>query len=361
MSQMLQPDIPYNDLPLLPPAKDLESIAVLKKTVSATRALARLKGVGRNIPNQSILVNAISLQEAKLSSEIENIFTTNDELYQAFNTEDASTNPHTKEVLRYQEALWYGYNTLKDKPVLTTNLFIRLAQLIKENQAAIRTTPGTRIIRDDGQVVYTPPEGETTLRNLLHNLEIYIHQSDDVDPLIKLGVIHYQFEAIHPFSDGNGRTGRIINILYLVQQGLIDLPIMYLSKYMIEHKSEYYRLLKGVTEEGNWESWILYVLDAVEKMADYTHDKIESIYQLMERTAVEIQQVLPHLYSKELVELIFFKPFCKIKFLEEAGIAKRKTASNYLHEMEEKGILQSKRVGKEKLFINTHFYDVLKS
>lgn len=358
---MLQPDTPYNDLPLLPPAKDLESIAVLKKTIAATRALARLKGVGRNIPNQSILVNAISLQEAKLSSEIENIFTTNDELYQAFNTEEATTNPHTKEVLRYQDALWFGFNSLRDKPILTTNLFIQLVQLIKENVAGVRTTPGTWIIRDDGQVIYTPPEGEEVIRNQLHNLEVYIHQEDDIDPLIKLAVIHYQFEAIHPFLDGNGRAGRIINILYLVQQGLIVLPIMYLSKYIIEHKSDYYKLLRGVTEEGDWEPWILYMLDAVEKMANYTHDKIESIYRLMEDTATKIQQELPHLYSKELVELIFYRPYCKIKLLEEAGIAKRKTASNYLHEMEEKGFLQSQKVGKEKLFINTPFYDILKA
>lgn len=244
---------PYNDLPLLPPTQDIETKAILKKVISAGRALAELKGLGETIPNQAILVNSIILQEAKASSEVENIITTHDALFRAFTAQTGQINPATKEVLRYREALWEGFNILHKRPFLTTNLFIRIVQTIRANQAGIRNTPGTKVLNAaTGEVVFTPPEGETLIREKLKNLEEYIHAEDRVDPLIKLALIHYQFEAIHPFTDGNGRTGRIVNILYLVSKGLLDLPVLYLSKHIIEQKSDYYRLLRSVTKDGEW-------------------------------------------------------------------------------------------------------------
>lgn len=242
---------PYNDLPLLPPKAEIETMAILKKAISASRALAELKGLGETIPNQAILVNSIILQEAKASSEIENIITTNDALFRAFSAKTSRIDPATKEVLRYREALWQGFTSLKDRPFLTTNLFIRIVQTIRANKADIRDTPGTKIANTTtGEVVFTPPEGEEIIRDKLKNLEDYIHSENEIDPLIKLALIHYQFEAIHPFTDGNGRTGRILNILYLTQNNLLELPVLYLSKYIIEQKSDYYRLLRSVTIDG---------------------------------------------------------------------------------------------------------------
>lgn len=254
-------NVPYNDLPLLPPDCNLETPEILKKAISAGRALAELKGLGNAIPNQSILINSITLQEARASSEIENVITTNDALFKAFATKTGQIDPATKEVLHYRSALWEGYNTLKTQNLLTTNVFIRLVQTIKQNDAGIRKTTETHLCNDKtGEIIYSPPEGENIIRNKLGNLETFIHADDGIDPLIKLSIIHYQFESIHPFSDGNGRTGRIINILYLVQQKLLNLPVLYLSKYIIEHKSDYYRLLRAVTTKQEWISWdTLYV------------------------------------------------------------------------------------------------------
>jgi Fic family protein len=355
----MDPNKPYNELPLLPPDTNLEVTAILKQVIKSTRALGELKGAGKNIPNQAVLINAIALQEAKESSEIESIFTTHDELFKAFDQEKA-TDPHTKEVLRYQEALWHGHNALKAKPFLTTNLFVELVRIIKQNQAGIRNTPGTKISRDDGQVIYTPPEGEAIIRDLLKNLEDYIHEDSEVDPLIKLAVIHYQFEAIHPFSDGNGRTGRIINILYLIQQGLIDLPVLYLSKYIIENKNNYYRSLREVTETGNWYQWIMYILVGVEKMAIYTKEKIDRIYQLKLAMGEKLRSE-SSFFTMELLEVIFERPYCRIQHLEEAGIAKRKTASEYLYHMEKIGLMRAQKVGREMLFINDAFLNILKA
>jgi Fic family protein len=240
--------IPYNDLPPLPPGVDVETKTILKETIAARSALAELKGLGATIPNQALLVDSLILQEAKASSEIENIITTSDALFQAFTAKTKQTDPATKEVLRYREALWKGYTGLKDRPVLTTNLFIELVQTIKEHSGGIRRMPGTAVANAaTGTVIYTPPEGESVIRDKLKNLEDFIHAEDELDPLIKLALIHYQFEAIHPFADGNGRTGRIINILFLVQSGLLDLPVLYLSKSIIEQKNDYYRLLLLLT------------------------------------------------------------------------------------------------------------------
>jgi len=355
------PDKPYNDLPMLPPKAEIETKATLKKVISAGRALAELKGLGGTIPNQTILVNSIILQEAKASSEIENIVTTHDALFQAFSAKTSQIDPATKEVLRYREALWEGYSSLKDRPLLTTNLFIKIVQTIRANKAGIRNTPGTKVANEaTGDVVFTPPEGEGVIRNKLKNLEDYIHAEDEVDPLIKLALIHYQFEAIHPFTDGNGRTGRILNILYLTQNHLLDPPVLYLSKYIIEQKSDYYRLLRDVTEHQVWEPWILYMLDAVEQTALYTRDKILAIRTLLIKTLEFTREKLPsRVYSKDLIELLFHRPYTKAQFLVDAGIAERKTAANYLKELEDIGILQNYKVGKEKLYMNKELFEVL--
>jgi Fic family protein len=356
-----KPEKPYNDLPLLPPKLEIETKAILKKAISAGRALAELKGLGETIPNQAILVNSIILQEAKASSEIENIITTHDALFRAFSANTSQIDPATKEVLRYREALWEGFNGLEDRPLLTTNLFIRIVQTIRANKAGIRNTPGTKVANAvTGEVVFTPPEGEAIIRDKLKNLEDYIHAEDEVDPLIKLALIHYQFEVIHPFTDGNGRTGRILNILYLTQKHLLDLPVLYLSKYIIEQKSDYYHLLRDVTEHQAWELWILYMLDAVEQTALYTRDKILAIRALLIKTLEFTKENLPsRAYSKDLIELLFHQPYTKARFLVDAGIAERKTATNYLKELEKIGVLQLQKVGKENLYLNKKLFEAL--
>jgi Fic family protein len=361
MTMVFSPDKPFNRLPPLPPRAEIENKATLRKAISAGRALAELKGLGGTIPNQSILVNSIVLQEAKASSEIENIITTHDALFRAFSANTGQIDPATKEVLRYREALWDGFKGLKDRPLLTTNLFIRIVQTIRANRAGIRNTPGTKVANAaTGEVVFTPPEGESVIRDKLRNLEEYIHADDAVDPLIKLALIHYQFEAIHPFTDGNGRTGRIVNILYLVWKRLLDLPVLYLSKYIIEQKSDYYRLLRGVTEYQEWEPWILYVLDAIEQTALYTREQILSIRELMTKTLEFTKANLPsRAYSKDLIELLFHQPYTKGQFLVDAGIAKRQAAAEYLKKLEEIGVLSLQRVGKENLYLNTELYEIL--
>ncbi|MFC1494881.1 Fic family protein [Thermodesulfobacteriota bacterium] len=352
---------PYNDLPLLPPRTEVETRAILKKTISTGRALAELKGLGETIPNQAILVNSIILQEAKASSEIENIITTHDALFSAFSAKTSQIDPSTKEVLRYREALWEGFNSLKKRPFLATNLFIQIVQTIRANTSGIRNTPGTKVANaSTGEVVFTPPEGENLIRDMLKNLEEYINDKDHVDPLIKLAIIHYQFEAIHPFSDGNGRTGRILNILYLTQKNLLDIPLLYLSKYIIENKSEYYRLLRNVTQNEEWEDWILYMLDAVEQTALHTRDKILAIRNLLAETLEFTKQNLPsRMYSKDLVELLFHQPYTKAKFIVDAGIVKRQAAADYLKELMRLGVLRLKKVGKENLYLNTKLYQIL--
>jgi Fic family protein len=358
---VFNPAIPYNSLPPLPPDAEIETKAVLKKVVAAGRSLAELKGLGATIPNQSILVNSIVLQEAKASSEIENIITTNDALFKAFTASSSRIDPATKEVLRYREALWQGFNELKKRGLITANLFIRLVQIIKENQAGIRVLPGTVIQNTrTGAVLYTPPTGEAVIREKLKNLEEYIHADDDTDPLIKLAIIHYQFEAIHPFSDGNGRTGRILNSLFLVSRGLLDLPILYLSKYIIERKTEYYRLLRSVTTKGEWETWILYMLEGIQTTAVETRERIVSIRKLLDQTLEIGRTKLPaRVYSKELIEILFRQPYTKVQNLVDSGIAERKTAAVYLRELEKAGILRGKKVGKEVLFLNVKLFQLL--
>lgn len=354
------PQMPYNDLPLLPPPGDLESKAVLKKAISANKALAELKGAGELIPDQTLLIQAIGLQEAKLSSEIENIVTTNDELYRAFADDGQRTNPHTKEVLRYKDALWHGFKSIKhDNRPLTTGLFEELFQIIKETDAGVRRTPGTKLANPQGEIIYTPPEGESVIRDKLGNLEKFLYDYNDIDPLIKLAVMHYQFEAIHPFTDGNGRTGRILNILYLIEAGLLDIPVLYLSSYIINNKNNYYAGLKRITEEHAWEPWILYILDAVEQTAIATRERILAIRNLMNQSIEQVKRELPKIYTKDLLELLFRQPYCKIRFLEAAGIAQRQTASIYLRELERIGLLHSMKVGREYYYINAKLLELL--
>lgn len=356
------PSRPYNDLPPLPPAQDIETAAVLKKAIKASRALARLTGSAGRLPNQSMLITSILLQESKISSEIENIVTTNDDLYQAMSSDTVAANPATKEVLHYNDAMWHGVHEVKAKGFLSTNLFVKLCQIIKESGAGIRRHTGTEIRNaTTGQTVYTPPEGEEVICGLLKNLEDFLNSGDDdLDPLVKMAVAHYQFEAIHPFSDGNGRTGRIINILYLLSQDLLQLPLLYLSSYIMAHKDGYYSGLRGVTEQGAWTDWILYILTAVEETALLTQRRIDAILEAMRQTGDELRSRLPEIYSKELLELIFSQPYCKRKFLADAGLVGLQTAGQYLLKLEEAGFLNSIRAGKEKLYINERLYRLLR-
>jgi Fic family protein len=354
------PMTPYNDLPLLPPRVQVETEAVLKRAIGAARALAELKGLGQTIPNQAMLVDSLVLQEAKDSSAIENIFTTNDVLFRSYAARTSHVDPATKEVLRYREALWNGFESLKVRPVLSTNLLITIVQTIMGDDAGIRNVPGTAIVNGaTGETIYTPPEGEGVLRDKLANLEQFMHADDGMEPLVKLALIHYQFEAIHPFADGNGRTGRILGILFLTYTGLLELPVLYLSRYIIEHKHDYYVLLRGVTERGEWEPWILYILDAVEQMSIVTRDRILAIRALMQQTMERVNKELPKIYSKELVELLFRQPYTKGQFIVDAGIAKRQTAAEYLKALEAIGVLKGQRVSKETLYLNVGLYELL--
>ena len=352
-------NVPYNNLPLLPPKVELDTKRILKQVVASSRALAELKGVGDLIPNQAILLSTLGLQEAKLSSEIENIVTTNDELYRAFSEETYQLDHATKEVLHYNQALWVGYEEIRRGRPLSTRLFEEIVQTIKSSRLSIRKLPGTRIASSSGEIIYTPPEGESVIRDLLANLEKFLYAYDDLDPLIKMAVMHYQFEAIHPFPDGNGRTGRIINILYLVEAGLLNFPILYLSHYIIQNNNNYYKGLRCVTEENAWEDWILYMLQAVEQTALQTSEKILAIYHLIETTGTKIKMELPKVYRKELVELLFRQPYCKIKFLELEGIAARQTAASYLKQLEQIGILRSMKRGNELYYLNVPFFELL--
>jgi Fic family protein len=354
-------DIPYNNLPDLPPKSELETKEILKKIIDAVKYLSKLDGSLYQIPNPSLLLNSLVLQEAKLSSEVENIFTTNDELYKGIISDlEKNVSQSTKEVLYYKKALWKGYERLKDRGFLSINLFIELVQIIKNTDIGIRSNSGTKIVKNSNEVVYTPPEGEAVIRDKLRNLENFINDdSDGLDPLIKLAIQHYQFEAIHPFIDGNGRTGRIINILYLVNQELISLPVIYLSKYIIENKADYYQRLTDVTEKQNWQAWIEYMIEAVKQTAINTLNTLEEIISAMSNDTEEIKAKLPKIYSKDLVELIYSQPYCKIKFLEERNIVKKETASKYLSQLEEIGILESFKLGKEIIYINKKLLDII--
>jgi Uncharacterized conserved protein len=356
------PVIPYNDLPLLPPKDELETKAVLRKVISASRALSGLKGAITSLPNPALFIDTVNLQEAQASSSIENIITTQDELFKSSIAEKKIENPAMKEVLHYKEALWHGVEVLGKKPLLTTNLFIKLVQIIKENQAGIRNVPGTKLTNPaTGKVIYTPPAGEDIIREKLKNLEDYIHANDNIDPLIKMSVIHYQFEAIHPFFDGNGRTGRIILLLYMILTGLLNLPALYISKFIHANKNNYYLRLRAVTEKNDWEGWILFMLDMIEKTALEDSNRISKTVQLMREMGAEISVRFSKMYSKDLMEEIFKLPYTKRSRLTSAGLGNLKTTGNYLIELEKAGFLKSEKVGKEKLYLNYRLLELLRS
>lgn len=347
-------DKPYNQLPSLPPVQDLETRAVLKQAVLTSRALAELKLAGRALPKQEVLIDSLILLEAKDSSEIENIFTTHDELYQADMFDADEIGPNTKEVKNYSTALWNGTRSMKRK-ALNTNVFVEIVQTIKENTNGVRKTSGTKIKNPLGEIIYTPPEGEALLRDLLQNLENFIHDGSDIDPLIKMAVIHYQFEAIHPFYDGNGRAGRIINILYLLQESLLETPVLFLSRYIIENKTNYYKGLQNVTENQDWESWILYMLKAVEETSYWTISKIENILKLMAYFSDKLETAEPKIYRKELVELLFEQPYVRIQTVSKKLSVSRQTASNYLKKLEDIQLLTSFKHKKELIYLNPYF------
>lgn len=353
--------IPYNNLPLLPPKADIETKTVLRKTISAGRALAQLNGTLLNLPNPNLFLDTIYLQEAKASSEVENIITTNDELYQSLVADKNMENSAAKEVLAYKEALWLGLETMKKKPFITTNLCIKIVQCIKQNNASIRNTPGTTLSNPKGEVIYTPPNGAAVIRQKLANLEKFINEDNGIDPLIKMALMHYQFEAIHPFSDGNGRTGRILLLLYLKLSGLLNIPAIYLSEYIIRKRTEYYRKLRGVAENNDWEAWILYMLDMIEETSMQGLERLNKITSAMEKTTNEIKRKLPKIYSKDLIEILFRLPYTKRQHLIDENIGNLKTVGNYLMALEENGFLRSIKVGKEKLYLNQKLLDILEN
>ncbi len=353
-----KPDRPYNTLPALPPRVEIETRAVLKQCITARAALAGLKQAAELIPNQAVLINTLPLLEARASSEIENIVTTTDKLFRHLRSEEQA-DPATKEALRYSRALFEGFKELKKYP-LTTRTAEQICTRIKGVEMSVRRTPGTTLMSDaTGETIYTPPEGEALLRDMLANWERFMHNETELDPLIRMAIGHYQFEAIHPFTDGNGRTGRVLNSLFLIQEDLLSLPILYLSRYIIQRKADYYRLLLQVTREQDWESWLLYIIKGVEETAVWTTAKIAAIRALSEHTSEYVRDKLPKVYSHELVSLIFELPYCRIGSLTEADIAKRQTASQYLKQLVEIGVLAEVAVTKEKLFIHPKLMQLL--
>jgi cell filamentation protein, protein adenylyltransferase len=355
------PKKPYNDLPPLPPQADIETKAILKKAITASRALSELNVDISQLPNPTVFIDTINLQEAQASSAIENIITTQDELFKASIADKKIEDPATKEVIHYKDALWHGIEQLDKRPVLNTNLFISIMQLVKENQSGIRNLPGTKLTNPaTGAVIYTPPEGDDIIRKKLKNVEDFIHARDDIDPLIKLAIIHYQFEAIHPFADGNGRTGRIIILLYLKLSGLMERPALYMSDYIINSKRDYYLNLRMVTEKGYWENWIIYMLDMIEQTAIKSRRKIILIKNKMAAMGALMQyESLPKIYSRTLMEELFKLPYTKRAFLVQAGLGNLKTVGKYLNELENAGFLKSEQVGREKLYLNVELMKIL--
>ena len=354
------PTSPYNDLPPLPPTVEIETRVVLKACIEARAAIAELKQAGGLIPNQAVLINSIPLLEAQASSEIENIVTTTDRLFQFADNREALADPATKEALRYRRALRDGFESLAKHP-LTTRTAVDICRTIKGVDMDVRSTPGTALMNDrTGEVVYTPPQGAALIRDKLANWERFLHGAEELDPLVRMAIGHYQFEAIHPFNDGNGRTGRVLNLLYLVDIGLLDIPVLYLSKAIIEAKQDYYRLLLAVSTEQAWEPWILFMLDAVRRTAHWTTSRIKAIRILIDETAARMRQEAPGIYSRELAELIFVQPYCRITNVVDAGIAQRQTASVYLKQLADIGLLREVKIGREKLFINPSLLQALR-
>ncbi|MEM9334313.1 MAG: Fic family protein [Pseudomonadota bacterium] len=351
---------PHNALPLLPPQNAvIETRKILKKCIDARVSLAELKQAAELIPNSAVLVNALPLLEARASSEIENIVTTTDKLFEFADIAEDKADAATKEALRYRTALYEG-SKMARRGMLTTDMAIQICSTVKGMELDLRHDHGTTLKnRMTGEVIYTPPVGQKDIQKMLDNWAEFMRDYDDFDPLIRMAIQHYQFEAIHPFADGNGRTGRILNILFLVQLGLLDSPILYLSRYIIQNKAAYYRQLQKVTEDQDWETWILFMLVGVEETCLWTTDKIKAIRELMEHTAEFVQYRLPKIYSWELVELLFRQPYCRISNIVENNIAKRQTASVYLKQLCEVGVLREIKSGRENIFVHPKYIELL--
>lgn len=359
---------PWNDLPNLPLREDLvESIEVLKKLGDAKAALARLQGRSALIPNQGLLINSISLQEAKSSSAIENIFTTDDELYKAFSDQQGQVSGPSKEVLRYREALWSGYSMLNSNPVFSQDYFIRIFQEIKQTQDGIRPAFLQTTIKKGGtdpqagEIVYTPPRGKGIIEKKLDNLIQFVNDDNQfpVDHLLKMAIAHFQFEAIHPFRDGNGRAGRVFNIHYLTSKGLLDFPILYLSRYILDHKVDYYAGLEGVSQRGNWKDWLLFMLRAVEFTSKITYNKINDIVSTKDAILTHVRSEGKFQQVTELVEFIFTQPFTKVNHLTDAGLFAEKTARKYLNQLCEMQVLELKSIEGKHYYLNPELYRIL--
>lgn len=349
------------DIPTLPLSYDLETKEILKQLNQANRRLAELKGVALTILNENILISTLTLQEAKDSSEVENIVTTQDDLYQsaAASLSELAVNAATKEVLNYREALEHGFRLVKNKGILTSSVIKEIQRLLEHNSAGFRSVPGTALKRTDGVVIYTPPQDKQTIMELMYNLERFINDDslNDIDPLIKLAIIHHQFESIHPFYDGNGRSGRIICVLYLVLTGRLDLPILYLSRYITHNKGEYYRLIQAIRDKNNnnaseWEAWILFMLKGIEETAIETTRLVKGISKLMADFKSILKPKFGKLYRHELLNNLFFHPYTKVEFLEkELGIS-RPTATRYLNGLVETGVIDKIKIGRTHYYMN---------
>ena len=359
MSQF-NPNIPWNDIPELPPAVDLESRDILKACISAMTELSRANALVKQLPSEEVLINTLPLQEARRSSEIENIVTTNDELYRAMTSDRNRIDSNTKEVLRYREALWEGVNSIREGSTLNIQLFEHICSRILDEEMKVRNGAVVIENRATQQLIYRPPTGYGNLIRLLTNLDRFItDKTDGFQPLVKMAVMHYQFEAIHPFMDGNGRTGRILNILYLVHQGLLDVPILYLSRFFIQNRDEYYRYLREVTENGSWQQWILYILEAVEQTSRHTADKIEAINNLINDVMINARGKTKVVEREGFVDLLFKWPYCKISIVERELECSRITATRYLNEIAALGLLNRVKMGREYYYINRDLVELL--
>lgn len=346
--------LPFNDY-------DLKTSRILESLNKASRALAELKGFASSIPNQHILINAITINEAKDSSAIENIVTTHDSIYKVL-TQSGFKEAAAKEVVDYRSAIWHGYEIINEKGFISTNILVEIQAMIEPNKTGIRKTPGTNLVNSiTGKVIYTPPQQESEIRDLLKNLEDYINNFDDgVDPLIKMALIHYQFESIHPFYDGNGRTGRILNVLYLVLNKLIDSPILYLSNYINKNKNDYYKLFNEFRENNNYEDWIIYILKGIEETSKNTIELIKQIQSEMESFKEEFMVKLPKIYSDELLYSLFFEVYTRINYIEDRCGVTRQTATNYLNQLTDAGLLEYEKVGRESIYKNTRLIELLR-
>ena len=339
---------------------DLKTSKILEALNEASRFLAELKGFANSIPNQYILINAITINEAKDSSAIENIVTTHDKIYKVL-TKSGFKDEAAKEIVDYRQAIWRGYEMIKEKSFINTNMLIELQSMIEHNRAGIRKTPGTNLINSiTGEIIYTPPQEEKEIRDLLKNLEDYINDNEDgIDPLIKMALIHYQFESIHPFYDGNGRTGRILNVLYLVLNNLLDSPILYLSNYINKNKTEYYRLFSDFRDNNNYEDWIIYILKGIEETSKSTIELIKQIQNEMESYKNEFIEKLPKIYSEELLDSLFYEVYTRINYIEEKCKVTRQTAATHLKQLVDAGLLEYEKIGRESIYKNTRLIKLL--